>query len=165
MEGIKFVKIIFSISSLLLIIFFVSCQSPLFQTKYEAENDLLTNSQYYGQYISKNVVGYQNTNEKLNVFITKDVVTKEENGITTTATNSIYIWIGGSAFPTDEGTKFTVENSNVDGVYPHYAFNNNELVGKITIINNNVINITFATLFPPNINIQNLTCNKTNKTS
>lgn len=152
MEGSRFIKILFSLSSLLLIIFFVSCQSPLFQTKYEAENDLLTNSQYYGQYISKNEVG-QNTSEKLNVIITND------NGI------SIYMWIGGSSFPSSDKDRFDISNSAIDGEAPHYAFNNNELVGKITIINNNVINITFATLFPPNINIQNLTCNKTNKTS
>ena len=152
MEGLKFIKILFSLSSLLLIIFFVSCQSPLFQTKYEAENDLLTNSQYYGQYISKNAVGLI-TNKKLNVIITND------NGI------SIYMWIGGSSFPSSDKDRFDISNSAIDGEAPHYAFNNNELVGKITIINNNVINITFATLFPPNINIQNLTCNKTNKTS
>ena len=152
MEGSRFIKILFSLSSLLLIIFFVSCQSPLFQTKYKAENDLLTNSQYYGQYISKNKVG-QNTSEKLNVIITND------NGI------SIYMWIGGSSFPSSDKDRFDISNSAIDGEAPHYAFNNNELVGKITIINNNVINITFATLFPPNINIQNLTCNKTNKTS
>ena len=167
MEGYKFFKIIFSFSSfLLLIIFFMSCQSPLFQTKYEAKNDLLTNSQYYGQYISKNNVSQnQDPNEKLNVIITNDIVTKEDNGKTTTATNSIYIWIGSSAIPVDENEKIIIENSNIDGVAPHYAFNNDEVVGKLTIINNNVITITFASLFPPYLNIQNVTCNKTNKTS
>ena len=149
MEGIKFVKIAFYFCFvlLLIIVFFVSCQSPLFQTKYEAENDLLTNSQSYGQYISKNKVG-RNENEKLNVLITND------NGI------SIYMWIGSSSFPSEDKDRFDISNSAIDGEFPHYAFNSDEVVGKFTMVNNNVITITFATLFPPNLNIQNVTCNK-----
>lgn len=146
MEGFKFIKIIFGFSVLLLVIFLISCQSPIFQIPYNAKNDLLTNSQYYGQYISKNRVG-KNANEKLNVLITND------NGI------GIYMWIGSSSFPANNN--FEVKNSNIDGDFPHYAFNNDELVGKLTIVNNNVITISFAKLLPPYLNIQNVTCNKT----
>ena len=147
MEGFKFIKILFSFSILLLIIFFISCQSPLFQIQYQAQNDLNSNTNYYGLYISKNQVG-QNTSEKLNVIITND------NGI------SIYMWIGSSSFPSEDKDRFDISNSAIDGEFPHYAFNNNEVVGKLSIINNNLINITFATLYPPNLNIQNVTCNK-----
>lgn len=147
MEGFKFIKILFSFSILLLIIFFISCQSPLFKTPYNAENDLKNQTNYHWLYISKNKVG-QNENEKLNVLITND------NGI------SIYIWIGGSSFPSEDKDRFDISNSAIDGEFPHYAFNNEELVGKFTMVNNNVITITFATLFPPNLNIQNVTCNK-----
>ncbi|MEI0531937.1 hypothetical protein R4I97_10275 [Brachyspira pilosicoli] len=126
----------------------MSCQSPLFQTPYNAENDLLTNSKYYGLYISKNDVSINAANEKLNVLITND------NGI------SIYMWIGGSSFPSEDKDRFDISNSAIDGEFPHYAFNNNEVVGKFSIINQNVINISFATLFQPYLNIQNVACNK-----
>lgn len=146
MEGFKFIKIIFGFSVLLLVIFLISCQSPIFQIPYNAKNDLLTNSQYYGQYISKNRVG-QNANEKLNVLITND------NGI------GIYMWIGGSSFSDDNN--FQVKNSNIDGEFPHYAFNNEEIVGTLTFISQTKINISFATMYKPNLNIQNIICNKT----
>lgn len=147
MEGFKFIKILFSFSILLLIIFFISCQSPLFQIQYQAQNDLKNQTNYHWLYISKNKVG-QNENEKLNVIITND------NGI------SIYMWIGSSSFPSEDKDRFDISNSAIDGEFPHYAFNNNEVVGKLSIINNNLINITFATLYPPYLNIPNVTCNK-----
>ncbi|WP_286033164.1 hypothetical protein [Brachyspira pilosicoli] len=149
MEGLRFIKIIFSFFILLLVIFFlISCQSPLFQAEYNAENDLSTNTQYHGKYISKNNVG-RNPNEKLNVLITND------NGV------GIYMWIGGSSFPVNDSQRFDIKSSDIDGDFPHYAFNNDELVGKLTIVNNNVITISFAKLLPPYLNIQNVTCNKT----
>ena len=148
MEGFKFIKIIFGFSVLLLVIFLISCQSPIFQIPYNAKNDLLTNSQYYGQYISKNRVG-RNANEKLNVLITND------NGI------GIYMWIGSASFPINDNQRFDIKTSDIDGDFPHYAFNNDELVGKFTIVNQNVITITFAKLLPPYLNIPNVTCNKT----
>lgn len=147
MEALRFIKIIFIFSISLLVIFFlISCQSPLFQTEYNAQNDLAEQSEYYGQYVSKKNVG-NNANEKLNVLITND------NGI------GIYMWIGSSSFPANNN--FEVKNSNIDGEFPHYAFNNDELVGKFTIVNQNVITITFAKLLPPYLNIPNVTCNKT----
>lgn len=149
MEGIKYIKIVISLSFILLLIsFFMSCQSPLFQTPYNAENDLKNQTNYHWLYISKNQVG-RNENEKLNVLITND------NGI------SIYIWIGGSSFPSEDKDRFDISNSAIDGEFPHYAFNNEELVGKLSMINYNVINISFATLYQPYLNIQNVTCNKT----
>ena len=72
--------------------------------------------------------------------------------------DGIYIWIGGSSFPADNN--FQVKNSNIDGEAPHYAFNNNEVVGKLSLISKNVINVSFATLYPPYLNIQNVVCNK-----
>ena len=108
MEALRFIKIIFIFSISLLVIFLISCQSPLFQTEYNAQNDLAEQSEYYGQYVSKKNVG-NNANENLNVFLTND------NGIG---------------------------------------------IGKFTIVNQNVITITFATLYQPYLNIQNITCNK-----
>lgn len=157
MEGFKFIKIIFLFSSLLLITFLISCQSPLFQTEYNAKNDLATNTRYHYKYISKNNVG-QTPNDKLNVLITNDVKTVVYNDKEVIITNTIYIWIGGPSFPADDN--FTIGNSNIDGEFPHYAFNSDEVVGKLTIVNNNVITISFATLYPPYLNIQNVTCNK-----
>lgn len=148
MEGLRFIKIIFVFSILLLVIFLISCQSPLFQTEYNAKNDLATNTQYHVKYISKNNVG-RNPNEKLNVLITND------NGV------GIYMWIGGSSFPVNDSQRFDIKSSDIDGDFPHYAFNNDELVGKFTIVNQNVITITFAKLLPPYFNIPNVTCNKT----
>ena len=149
MEALRFIKIIFSFFILLLVIFFlISCQSPLFQAEYNAKNDLATNTQYHGKYISKNNVG-RNPNEKLNVLITND------NGI------GIYMWIGSASFPINDNQRFDIKTSDIDGDFPHYAFNNDELVGKLTIVNNNVITISFAKLLPPYLNIQNVTCNKT----
>lgn len=146
MEALRFIKIIFIFSVLLLVIFYlISCQSPLFQAEYNAKNDLATNIQYHNKYISKSSVG-QNPNEKLNVLITND------NGI------GIYMWIGSSSFPANNN--FEVKNSNIDGEFPHYAFNNEKVVGKFTIVNQNVITITFATLYQPYLNIPNITCNK-----
>lgn len=149
MEALRFIKIIFIFSiSLLVIFFFNSCQSPLFQTEYNAQNDLAEQSEYYGQYISKNRVG-QNANEKLNVLITND------NGI------GIYMWIGSASFPINDNQRFDIKTSDIDGEFPHYAFNNEKVVGKFTIVNQNVITITFAKLLPPYLNIPNVTCNKT----
>ena len=71
---------------------------------------------------------------------------------------SIYIWIGGSSFPADNN--FQVKNSNIDGEFPHYAFNNEEIVGTLTFISQTKINISFATMYKPYLNIQNVTCNK-----
>ncbi|WP_157150767.1 hypothetical protein [Brachyspira sp. SAP_772] len=150
MEGFKFIKIICSFSISLIIIFLISCQSPLFQNPYNAQNDLVTNSQYHGKYISKNSVG-QNANEKLNIVITND------NGI------GIYMWIGSASFPINDNQRFDIKSSDIDGDFPHYAFNNEEVVGKLSIINQGVINISFAKLLPPYLNIQNVTCNKTNE--
>lgn len=147
MEGIKFFKIIFNFSFLLLTIFFISCQSPIFQTPYQAKNDLADYTNYHGQYISKNVVGQNN--EKLNVNITTDII----------------IWIGGPSFPTEEYERFTIYNADIDGEFPHYAFNNDEVVGRLSIVNSNVITVTFAKLFPPSLNIQNIACNKYNLTA
>ena len=147
MEGFKFIKIIFLFSSLLLITFLISCQSPLFQTEYNAKNDLATNTRYHYKYISKNSVG-QTPNDKLNVLITND------NGV------GIYMWIGSASFPINDNQRFDIKSSDIDGEFPHYAFNNEQLVGKLTIVNNNVITISFATLYPPYLNIQNVTCNK-----
>ncbi|MBW5398271.1 hypothetical protein [Brachyspira pilosicoli] len=160
MEGLKFIKIIlFSFSILLLIVFFMSCQSPLFQTSYNAKNDLASTNytNYYGQYISKNTVG-QNPNEKLNFYITNEVITNVYDGKQNIITNTLYIWVGASSFP--DKNKFIVGYSNVDGEFPHYAFNSEKVVGKFTIVNKNVITINFATLLPPYLNIQNVTCNK-----
>lgn len=70
------------------------------------------------------------------------------------------MWIGGSSFPSSDKDRFDISNSAIDGEAPHYAFNNEELVGKFTMVNNNVINISFATLYQPYLNIQNVTCNK-----
>ena len=148
MEGLRFIKIIFVFSILLLVIFLISCQSPLFQTEYNAKNDLATNTQYHVKYISKNNVG-KNSNEKLNVLITND------NGV------GIYMWIGSASFPINDNQRFDIKTSDIDGEFPHYAFNNDELVGKFTIVNQNVITITFAKLLPPYFNIPNVTCNKT----
>ena len=146
MEGFKFIKIIlFSFSVLLLVIFLISCQSPIFQIPYNAKNDLKSQAGYYGKYVSKNNVG-QNQNEKLNVMIRDTDV-------------SIYIWIGGSSFSDDKN--FQVKNSNIDGEFPHYAFNNEEIVGTLTFISQTKINISFATMYKPNLNIQNIICNKT----
>ena len=148
MEALRFIKIIFSFFILLLVIFFlISCQSPLFQAEYNAKNDLATNTQYHGKYISKNNVG-RNPNEKLNVLITND------NGI------GIYMWIGSASFPINDNQRFDIKTSDIDGDFPHYAFNNDELVGKFTIVNQNVITITFATMYKPYLNIPNVTCNK-----
>lgn len=161
MEGLKFIKILFSFSFLILIIFLIGCQSPLFQAKYNAQHDL-TNSKYtnyYGQYISKNNVGNY-PNEKLNVYITNEVTTKiYNNNEEVIITNTIYIWLGSGSLSSD---KFTIGTSNVDGEFPHYAFNNEEVVGKFTIVNKNVITITLSTLFPPYLRLQNITCNKVN---
>lgn len=148
MEGWKIVKVAFySFFILFSFIFINTCQSPIFQIPYNAKNDLKSQAGYYGKYVSKNNVG-QNPNEKLNVVITN------YDGI------SIYMWIGSSSFPSEDKDRFDISNSAIDGEFPHYAFNNNEVVGKLSIINNNLINITFATLYPPNLNIQNVTCNK-----
>ncbi|WP_297285399.1 hypothetical protein [uncultured Brachyspira sp.] len=73
---------------------------------------------------------------------------------------SIYMWIGGSSFPSTDKDRFDISNSAIDGEAPHYAFNNAELVGKLSMINDNVISISFTTLYPPYLNIQNITCNK-----
>lgn len=149
MEALRFIKIIFIFSVLLLVIFYlISCQSPIFQIPYNAKNDLKSQTDYYGKYVSKNNVG-QNQNEKLNVLITND------NGI------GIYMWIGSASFPINDNQRFDIKTSDIDGDFPHYAFNNDELVGKLTIVNNNVITISFAKLLPPYLNIQNVTCNKT----
>lgn len=145
MWGLRFIKIIFDFSILLLVIFLISCQSPIFQIPYNAKNDLAANTQYHGKYISKNNVG-QYRNEKLNVSITND---------------GIYIWIGGSSFPANDN--FAVKNSNIDGELPHYAFNNEEIVGTLTFMSQTKINISFATMYKPNLNIQNIICNKTDK--
>ena len=161
MEGFKFIKIIlFSFYILVLIIFFMSCQSPLFQTSYNAKNDLadIKYTNYYGPYISKNAVGTI-PSEKLNVYITNEVITNVYDGKENIITNTLYIWIGNSSFP-DKYDFFIVGYSNVDGEFPHYAFNSDEVVGKFTMVNKSVITITFATLFPPYLNIQNVTCNK-----
>ena len=148
MEALRFIKIIFIFSISLLVIFFlISCQSPLFQAEYNAKNDLATNTQYHNKYISKNNVG-RNPNEKLNVLITND------NGI------GIYMWIGSASFPINDNQRFDIKTSDIDGDFPHYAFNNDELVGKFTIVNQNVITITFATMYKPYLNIPNVTCNK-----
>ena len=128
----------------LLIIFLISCQSPIFQIPYNAKNDLATNTQYHNKYISKSSVG-QNQDEKLNVLITSD---------------GIYIWIGSSSFPADNN--FAVQNSNIDGELPHYAFNNEEIVGTLTFMSQTKINISFATMYKPYLKIQNIICNKTN---
>ncbi|AGA65618.1 hypothetical protein R4M03_06800 [Brachyspira pilosicoli] len=147
MEALRFIKIIFIFSISLLVIFLISCQSPLFQTEYNAQNDLAEQSEYYGQYVSKKNVG-NNANENLNVFLTND------NGI------GIYIWIGSTSLPSINNQRFDIETSDIDGEFPHYAFNNEKVVGKFTIVNQNVITITFATLYQPYLNIQNITCNK-----
>lgn len=145
MEGWKIVKVAFySFFILFSFIFINTCQSPLFQIPYQAENDLKSQTGYYGKYVSKNNVG-QNENEKLNVMITDTDV-------------SIYIWIGGSSFPADKN--FQVKNSNIDGEFPHYAFNNEEIVGTLTFMSQTKINISFATMYKPYLNIQNVTCNK-----
>lgn len=148
MEALRFIKIIFIFSVLLLVIFYlISCQSPIFQIPYNAKNDLATNIQYHNKYISKNNVG-QNQNEKLNVLITND------NGI------GIYMWIGSASFPINDNQRFDIKTSDIDGELPHYAFNNEKVVGKFTIVNQNVITITFATMYKPYLNIPNVTCNK-----
>ena len=95
------------------------------------------------------LISCRNPNEKLNVLITND------NGI------GIYMWIGSASFPINDNQRFDIKTSDIDGDFPHYAFNNDELVGKLTIVNNNVITISFAKLLPPYLNIQNVTCNKT----
>lgn len=148
MEGWKIVKVAFySFFILFSFIFINTCQSPLFQIPYQAKNDLKSQTGYYGKYVSKNNVG-QNENEKLNVMITDTDV-------------SIYIWIGGSSFPADNN--FQVKNSNIDGEFPHYAFNNEEIVGTLTFMSQTKINISFATMYKPYLNIQNIICNKTDK--
>ena len=159
MEGIKYIKIAIYLSFILLLIsFFMSCQSPLFQIPYNAENDLASTNytNYYGQYISKNQVTV-NPNDKLNFYITNEVIT--DSGNANIITNTLYIWIGNSSFP-DKYNFFIVGYSNVDGEFPHYAFNSDEVVGKFSIINQNVINVSFATLSQPYLNIQNVACNK-----
>lgn len=143
MEDWKIVKVAFySFFILFSFIFINTCQSPLFQIPYQAENDLKSQTDYHGKYVSKNNVG-QNQNEKLNVMITND---------------GIYIWIGGSSFPADNN--FAVKNSNIDGEFPHYAFNNEEIVGTLTFMSQTKINISFATMYKPYLNIQNVVCNK-----
>ena len=147
MEGGKIVKVAFySFFILFSFIFINTCQSPLFQIPYQAENDLKSQTDYHGKYVSKNNVG-PNQNEKLNVMITDTDV-------------SIYIWIGSSSFPSEDKDRFDISNSAIDGEAPHYAFNNNEVVGKLSLISKNVINVSFATLYPPYLNIQNVMCNK-----
>lgn len=146
MEGWKIVKVAFySFFILFSFIFINTCQSPLFQIPYNAKNDLKSQAVYYGKYVSKNNVG-QNQNEKLNVMIRDTDV-------------SIYIWIGGSSFSDDNN--FQVKNSNIDGEFPHYAFNNEEIVGTLTFMSQTKINISFATMYKPYLNIQNIICNKT----
>ena len=146
MEGWKIVKVAFySFFILFSFIFINTCQSPIFQIPYNAKNDLKSQVGYYGKYVSKNNVG-QNQNEKLNVMIRDTDV-------------SIYIWIGSSSFSDDNN--FAVKNSNIDGEFPHYAFNNEEIVGTLTFISQTKINISFATMYKPYLNIQNIICNKT----
>lgn len=147
MDGGRIVKVAFYLFFILFSFIFINtCQSPLFQIPYQAKNDLKSQTDYHNKtYISKNAVGQSET-EKLNVMITDTDV-------------SIYIWIGNNSFP-DEDKRFDISNSAIDGEAPHYAFNNNEVVGKLTLISKNVINVSFATLYPPYLNIQNVSCSR-----
>lgn len=76
---------------------------------------------------------------------------------------SIYIWIGSSSFPSTGKDRFDISNSAIDGEAPHYAFNNEEIVGTLTFVSQTKINISFATMYKPYLNIPNIICNKTDK--
>lgn len=136
------IKIIFVF---LLIILLYSCQnaSTLFPPTRLADG--LTG--YDGEYISTKNVG-QNESEKLHVYV-------EEN-----KDNGFYMWIGSSSTPSTSNTRFEVDISSISGTMPDYAFNNKEIVGTLTFMNQNRITISFATMYKPYLNIQNVICNK-----
>lgn len=138
------IKVIFVF---LLIILLYSCQnaSTLFTPTRLADG--LTG--YDGEYISTKNVGL-NESEKLHVYV-------EEN-----KDNGFYIWIGSSSTPSSSNMRFDVDISSISGTMPDYAFNNEEIVGTLTFMSKNKMNISFATMYKPYLNIQNIICNKTN---
>lgn len=140
----KLIKIKY-IFFIIIVVFLCSCNYSI--TKGAVIGDEVD---YSGEYISVKTVG-NNPNEKLHVFINKD--------------NGFYMWIGSSSNPESTNDRFDVYSEDITGEMPNYAFNNNELVGTLTILNKNRINISFAKMIPPSINLQNILCDKKNNTT